>query len=171
MQDNHTSVLGMRDVVAQKGARVTCLTHNKAFKIFTERINSDIVKSEKNTNSLFVYSAQCNFSGLKCPLEWIQKVHNGILNKVNGENSTKWYVLLDAAGFVGTNDLDLSIIKPDFVSISFYKMFGYPTGIGALLIKKSSADVLDKVYYGGGTVNLALSLENFHVKRDELHER
>jgi len=39
-------------------------------------------------------------------------------------------VLLDAAAFVPTNPLDLSVVQPDFVVISFYKMFGYPTGVG-----------------------------------------
>ena len=42
-----------------------------------------------------------------------------------------WDVLLDAAAFVPTNRLDLGAVHPDFVSLSFYKMFGYPTGVGA----------------------------------------
>ena len=29
----------------------------------------------------------------------------------------------------------LSAVKPDFVSVSFYKMFGYPTGVGCLLAR------------------------------------
>ena len=55
--------------------------------------------------------------------------------------------------------------------LSFYKMFGYPTGIGALLVKNDSANVLQKVYYGGGTVDVSLSSEMFHVKRQSLHQR
>ncbi len=41
-----------------------------------------------------------------------------------------------AAAFVPTSKLDLSVHHPDFVSVSFYKIFGYPTGIGCLLVKK-----------------------------------
>lgn len=37
-------------------------------------------------------------------------------------------VLLDAAAYIPTNRLDLSVVKPDFVTMSFYKVFGYPTG-------------------------------------------
>jgi molybdenum cofactor sulfurtransferase len=37
-------------------------------------------------------------------------------------------VLLDAASLVPSNRLDLSRWHPDFVAISFYKIFGYPTG-------------------------------------------
>jgi len=41
-----------------------------------------------------------------------------------------WYTVLDAASLVSTSPLDLSTCKPDFVTISFYKMFGFPTGLG-----------------------------------------
>ena len=50
-----------------------------------------------------------------------------------------WSVLLDAAAFVPTNRLDLSVVKPDFVTVSFYKMFGYPTGVGCLLVAQQRA--------------------------------
>ncbi|XP_053996979.1 molybdenum cofactor sulfurase 1 [Hylaeus anthracinus] len=169
-QDNHTSVLGMREIVAKKGAKITCLSHNNAFKVFCSPLHS-LTSSKQNSNSLFVYPAQCNFSGLKYPLKWIESVHNGMLSNTISNTSTKWYVLLDASAFVSTNDLDLSLYKPDFVCLSFYKMFGYPTGIGALLVKNSSADVLHKVYYGGGTVDVSLSSEMFHVKHQSLHQR
>ena len=63
--------------------------------------------------------------------EWIAKAH-----------SKGWDVLLDAAAFVPTNALDLSQWKPDFVDISFYKMFGLPTGVGALLVRKEKLPLL-----------------------------
>nr|XP_050869088.1 molybdenum cofactor sulfurase 1 [Vespula vulgaris] len=171
MQDNHTSVLGMREVVSQKNVKVTCLSHKHAFQVLEQPVNSSNDNVASDNNSLFVYPAQCNFSGAKYPLKWIQNAHNNVLSSVTGQLNTKWYVLLDAAGFVPTNDLNLSIFKPDFVCISFYKMFGYPTGIGALIVKNSSAHVLEKVYYGGGTVNVSLSSEMFHVKRQNLYQR
>lgn len=70
---------------------------------------------------------------------------------------------LDAAAFVPTNRLDLSKIKPDFVTLSFYKMFGFPTGIGALLIRNNVLSVLEKVYWGGGTVSVASDNRRFNV--------
>lgn len=48
----------------------------------------------------------------------------------------EWKVMLDAAAFVPTQPLDLTQFPADFVSISFYKMFGYPTGLGALLVRR-----------------------------------
>lgn len=161
----------MRDVVAVRGAEVICLGHNQAFQVFDQHSIRREPDEGQSVNSLFVYSAQCNFSGFKYPLEWIEDAHAGALSTFANKPSTRWYVLLDAAGFVSTNNLDLSIFKPDFVCLSFYKMFGYPTGIGALLIKNTSSDVLEKVYYGGGTVDVALSTERFHRKRQVLHQR
>ncbi|XP_011875726.1 PREDICTED: molybdenum cofactor sulfurase [Vollenhovia emeryi] len=171
VQDNHTSVLGMRDVVAGRGAEVICLGHDQAFRTLGERTCRRDPDERQGGNSLFVYSAQCNFSGLKYPLKWIGAAHAGALSALAGGPSTRWYVLLDAAGFAPTNNLDLSVFKPDFVCLSFYKMFGYPTGIGALLVRNASADVLEKVYYGGGTVDVALSSERFHRKRQALCQR
>ena len=78
----------------------------------------------------------------------------------------EWLVLLDAAAFVPTNSLDLSKYKPDFVTMSFYKLFGYPTGVGALLIRNKNLDVLRTLYWGGGTVQIASELTDvavFHV--------
>ena len=52
-------------------------------------------------------------------LEKVEKVKK----KIN-----KWFVFLDAASYVGTNVLDLSLNPADFLAVSFYKMFGFPTG-------------------------------------------
>ena len=47
-------------------------------------------------------------------------------------------MLLDCAAFAPTNRLDLAVWKPDFVALSFYKMFGYPTGVGCLLARREA---------------------------------
>ena len=49
--------------------------------------------------------------------------------------SPGWSVCLDAAAWVSSSPLDLSQYRPDFVVFSFYKLFGYPTGLGALLVR------------------------------------
>ncbi len=71
-------------------------------------------------------------------------------------------MLLDAAAYVPSSRLDLSVVKPDFVTISFYKMFGYPTGIGALLIRWSVFKKLKRPWFAGGTVNFASVQGNGH---------
>lgn len=93
-----------------------------------------------SSNSLFVFPAQCNFSGFKYPLELIAFAQENGFSSIKSElcinrqlimeKKTKrnWFCLLDAASFVGTNQLNLSRWKPDMVALSFYKIFGYPTG-------------------------------------------
>ena len=74
-----------------------------------------------------------------------------------------WHVLLDAAAFVPTNRLDLRALAPDFVVMSFYKMFGYPTGVGCLLVRNETLGVLRRPWFGGGTVNFATVQGCMHV--------
>lgn len=54
------------------------------------------------------------------------------------KKKNNWFCLLDAASFVGTNQLNLSVWKPDMVAVSFYKIFGYPTGTISLAWKAFS---------------------------------
>jgi selenocysteine lyase/cysteine desulfurase len=61
-------------------------------------------------------------------------------------------VLLDASAFAPTNQLDLTSCQPDFVSLSFYKMFGYPTGVGALIARKEALARLSRPWFAGGTI-------------------
>jgi selenocysteine lyase/cysteine desulfurase len=54
-------------------------------------------------------------------------------------------------------------VTPDFVTISFYKMFGYPTGVGCLLIRKATLSRLLRPWFAGGTVNFATVQGRLHV--------
>jgi molybdenum cofactor sulfurtransferase len=60
-----------------------------------------------------------------------------------------WLWLLDASKLASTNSINLtsdfsSQHRPHFVCCSFYKIFGFPTGIGALLVKKTVLPLLKK---------------------------
>ena len=48
-------------------------------------------------------------------------------------------------------------------ALSYYKIFGYPTGLGALLVHKRALPLLlkKKRYFGGGTVAVSLAEEDF----------
>ncbi|KAK8831718.1 hypothetical protein WA577_005033, partial [Blastocystis sp. JDR] len=146
LRENHNSVLGIREFALHNGAK---------FHVINSTDVEDECKapgaeqsSGDEINNLFAYPLEENFSGKMYPKEWI--------NLIQGKNrfhcSGKWYVLLDIAAFAPTHDLDLSKYSADFVVLSFYKMFGFPTGIGALLIRHASAPILNKMYYGGGSV-------------------
>ena len=147
LDDNHTSVVGMREMVKDRGASVFCLSKDsfKSHGAFRSSIRC-------HGNSLFAYPAQSNFSGEKYPLDWINVLkrvgESSVANtkRCHGncqtpeENSHEdarcqgnRYVLLDAAGYVCTSQLDLRRYQPDFVPISFYKIFGFPTGLGEFI--------------------------------------
>ena len=93
---------------------------------------------------LFAYPAQSNFSGVKHPLDWIEKAYD-----------KGWDVMVDCAAYVPTNRMDLSEVKPDIVPLSFYKMFGYPTGVGCLIARKDALKRLNRPWFAGGTITIA----------------
>jgi selenocysteine lyase/cysteine desulfurase len=143
--DNHNSVNGIREFAKAKGAAVsyTPLTMPD-LRLDQESLENSLNNKNSDAHSLFAFPAQSNFSGVKHPLELIPYAQE-----------KGWDVLLDAAAFVAGNPLDLQLWKPEFVCISFYKMFGYPTGIGALLVRKTVLDKLSRPWFAGGTVDFA----------------
>jgi molybdenum cofactor sulfurtransferase len=90
---------------------------------------------------------------------------------VGGGGTTRWCVLLDAAKLAATSPLDLSTCLADFTCVSFYKMFGYPTGLGALIVRRERSALLQRCYFGGGTVGAAIADVRFHVPRSDLAGR
>ncbi len=143
--DNHNSVNGIREFARARGAETIYIP----FEPPDLRFDDDLViryldEARGAHNSLFAYPAQSNFSGVQHPLEWIEAAHE-----------RGWDVIVDCAAFVPTNRLDLSEVKPDFVPISFYKLFGYPTGIGCLLARREACTKLHRPWFSGGTITAA----------------
>jgi selenocysteine lyase/cysteine desulfurase len=142
--DNHNSVNGIREYAHAKGAEVTYIpVALPDMRVDTETLSASLDKGPSGKNNLFAYPAQSNFSSVLHPLEWIERAH-----------AQGWDVLLDAAAFAPTNPLDLSKYKPDFVPLSFYKIFGYPTGIGALLARREVLKKLQRPWFAGGTITV-----------------
>ncbi|MBK8782268.1 MAG: aminotransferase class V-fold PLP-dependent enzyme [Anaerolineales bacterium] len=143
--DNHNSVNGIREFAHARGAEVTYIpVILPEMRVDASQLSLELARPSTAGHNLFAFPAQSNFSSVKHPLEWIELAH-----------SHGWDVLLDAAAFVPTNKLDLSKVKPDFVPISFYKIFGYPTGLGALIARKSALAKLHRPWFAGGTITVA----------------
>lgn len=62
-----------------------------------------------------------------------------------------YHTLLDAAALAPTSLVSLMDTPVDAMAVSFYKMFGYPTGVGALVVKKSFLAQLRRPWFAGGT--------------------
>jgi len=143
--DNHNSVNGIREFAHAKGAEVIYIpVALPEMRADLKSLETALHSGQAGENNLFAYPAQSNFSSVMHPLEWIEQAH-----------ALGWDVLLDAAAFAPTNRLDLSTYKPDFVPLSFYKMFGYPTGVGALLARRSALKKLHRPWFAGGTITVA----------------
>jgi selenocysteine lyase/cysteine desulfurase len=143
--DNHNSVNGIREFAHARGADVTYIPIALPdMRVDASHLDRELARPSKGGHNLFAYPAQSNFSSVQHPLEWIGEAHK------NG-----WDVLLDAAAFVPANKLDLSVVKPDFVPVSFYKMFGYPTGLGALIARSDALAKLHRPWFAGGTITVA----------------
>ena len=144
--DNHNSVNGVREYARRAGAAVRCALLDTDGRI-DERVFAD-------RSGLFAFPAQSNFSGARYPLELVSVA-----------KATGYAVLLDAASYAPTSALDLRSVSPDFIAISFYKMFGYPTGVGALLARRDSLSLLRRPWFAGGTVEHVTVREPSHVLR------
>ena len=168
----HTSLVGVREL-ASGGSR--CFMNDGAVEDWIvqrglRHWDHDGLQNDKV--EMFAYPAQSNMNGRRLPLSW-----SGKLRDATQDTKQETYVLMDASALCTTAQLDLSDHKtaPDFVALSFYKIFGYPD-LGALIVRKSSGHVLTgRRYFGGGTVDMVTVEEkeqqSWHAtKREALHE-
>jgi molybdenum cofactor sulfurtransferase len=150
--DNHNSVNGIREFARARGAMVRYLPIvAPELRVDQRTLGAALSVARPGGNNLFAYPAQSNFTGVQHPLEWIEQAH-----------ARGWDVLLDAAAFAPTNRLDLSRWHPDYVDISFYKIFGYPTGVGCLLVRKRALRKLRRPWYSGGTIAFSSVMGDGH---------
>lgn len=154
--DNHNSVNGIREFAAHHGAEVVYTSVIPPdLRLDAARLEANLAALDPAHPHLFAYPAQSNFSGVQHDLGWVAKA-----------KALGWDVLLDAAAFAPSNPLDLSAVQPDFVSLSFYKMFGYPTGVGALIARRDAIARLRRPWFAGGTITLATVAPNKHYLHD-----
>jgi selenocysteine lyase/cysteine desulfurase len=143
--DNHNSVNGIREFCRSKRCRVSYVPITLPdMRVNDSELSDFLATKSRGGARLFAYPAQSNFSGVQHPLEWIELAHE-----------RGWDVVLDAAAFTPTNILDLRRWHPDFVSQSFYKMFGYPTGVGCLVARRAALAKLRRPWFSGGTISVA----------------
>jgi selenocysteine lyase/cysteine desulfurase len=135
--DNHNSVNGLREFAARAGADVTYLPLRDDLRLH----HPEAQLAQTGAPGLFAFPAQSNFSGAQHPLSLVRYAQD-----------LGWRVLLDAAAYVPAHALSLRRCPADFVAVSFYKMFGYPTGVGALIARRDALAALRRPWFAGGTV-------------------
>ncbi|MER6268532.1 aminotransferase class V-fold PLP-dependent enzyme [Streptomyces sp900105755] len=149
--DNHNSVNGLREYARTRGAATVYVPglHLDAGRL---RAALSPPGPGRGAGGLLAYPAQSNFTGVQHSLDWIAAAR-----------SHGYDVLLDAAAFAPTNVLDLSRHHPDFTAVSWYKVFGHPTGIGSLIARREALAKLRRPWFSGGTIYAVSAQAQWHV--------
>lgn len=172
--DSHNSLLGISEFAKSKNAcsggfgfKGDSLSYD--WDDFVGRIKA-MGGSKKNNGKarkLIGIPGESNASGLK---------HN-VRRYVDYAHKNGFEAIVDAAALAPTSNIDMEKLgKPNFMSISFYKIFGYPTGIGCLIAKRSSLNGFQKPWFAGGTVRfVGVSSNNvvplkYDTTRHEMYE-
>ena len=169
--DSHTSLVGVRETA---GGYSRCFMSDREVEDWIHARQSQSFQDrnlqEPSTHEgirLFAYPAQSNMNGRRLPLGWSGSIRS------SNTPSSQVFTLLDAAAYVTTAQLDLCDPDnaPDFIALSFYKIFGFPD-LGALIVRKASGHVLsERRYFGGGTVDMVINGTNNGTNTDAWHAK
>ena len=144
--DCHNSVLGITQFAGQKKARTAGFGFLKKSLCYDWEDYKKCLKKlgrGRKAPGLVAFPGESNTSGLK---------HN-VSKYANQAHQQGWDVCVDVAAYAPTTPIDVDDLgKPEFLAMSFYKIFGYPTGVGCLVVKRSAARKLNKPWFAGGTV-------------------
>ena len=150
--DNHNSINGIREYARAAQAPVRILPLDTELRL--EHPEQHLKMAENHATGLLALPAQSNFSGVRHPLKLVQFAKD-----------LGYDVLLDVAAYVPSQALSLKRCPADFAVLSFYKLFGYPTGLGALVMRRDALKKLRRPWFAGGTVRYA----SVHANVPRLH--
>jgi molybdenum cofactor sulfurtransferase len=164
--DCHNSVIGVRETTDDNHY---CFRNDAEVEQWLAGTSS---QNDNNTLGLFAYPARSNMTGRRLSLSW-----PGILRRSTHLSHQDTYSPLDAAALATSYPLNKVFSAPesapDFTTLSFYKIFGYPD-LGALVVRKASGRILQwgRKYFGGGTVEAVtvLGKRPWFKNRGILHE-
>jgi selenocysteine lyase/cysteine desulfurase len=138
--DNHNSLNGVREYARRASAPVVHIPLDDELRLAAGTDTLAAIGNRRGAK-LFAFPAQSNFSGVRHPLSLVDVAHQ-----------CGFDVLLDAAAFLPSAALSLRAQRPAFVALSFYKLFGFPTGLGALVARRDALARLRRPWFAGGTV-------------------
>ena len=151
--DAHNSVNGMREFARAAGASMRYVGLDEALRPLDP--TAALRAGGRGAPALFSHPAQSNFSGVQHP-----SAH------ARAARSLGYHVLVDAASYAPTHPISIDELSADFVALSFYKMFGYPTGVGALVARHDALALLRPSWFAGGTVEFASVQNELHRLRE-----
>ncbi|CAA6663375.1 unnamed protein product [Spirodela intermedia] len=148
----------------RRGAKATAADFSwPSLRIRSASLNKTIISKRKNAKNrgLMIFPLQSMISGARYSYQWMR------LAQENG-----WHVALDACA-MGPKDMDtfgISLIQPDFLICSFFKIFGEnPAGFAALLVRRSSGSIVESsmtTARSAGIVSIVPARAPSHLRRD-----
>ncbi|MET3663441.1 aminotransferase class V-fold PLP-dependent enzyme [Caulobacter sp. 1776] len=149
--DNHNSVNGVGEYARRAGAPVAVLPLDPELRLDRggERLRAAVLA---HGPGLFAFPQQSNFSGVR---------HDLVL--VDIAQALGCEVMIDAASAGPYGGLSLRRHPAEFVACSFYKLFGLPTGVGALIAKRSALARLRRPWFAGGAVDFVSIAHGRHA--------
>ncbi|XP_057950227.1 molybdenum cofactor sulfurase isoform X2 [Malania oleifera] len=189
--ENHNSVVGIREYALHQGAAAFAMdiedadcccavsgSKTPSFRVtkhpIQRRTEARFLEEEPigKAYNLFAFPSECNFSGVRFSLDLVKIIKEDARRLLGSSPYCEgcWMVLIDAAKGCSTEPPDLSEFPADFVVVSFYKLFGYPTGLGALIIRNEAANLFKKTYFSGGTVAASIADIDFVKRREGVEE-
>nr|GAT51503.1 cysteine desulfurase [Mycena chlorophos] len=162
--DSHNSVHGIRQFAASRGARVSYIPATPTGGFDASVAKNILLRNRPRAKdaapALFALTGQSNITNAKLPLSMLDYA-----------KSQGYHTLLDAAALAATSSISLDNSSVDAMAVSFYKMFGYPTGVGALVIKKAFLVKLKRPWFAGGTVDVVQVPGTIMTRSAILHEQ
>ncbi|KAL1751506.1 pyridoxal phosphate-dependent transferase [Schizophyllum commune] len=164
--DSHNSVNGIRQYARACGAQVQYISSTFNGGLIDAEAKSVLLRTRprhrdgQQPMSLFGYTGQSNVSN-----------HKPSLDIIKYASALGYHTLLDAAALVPTSTFSLAEFPVDAMAISFYKMFGFPTGVGALIVKTSFLGHLRRPWFSGGSVNVVQVPGSLVTMSTHPHER
>jgi molybdenum cofactor sulfurtransferase len=149
LKDAHTSLLGIRQLAA-------------TYAEFEDDIRNADLSMSKTRPVLVSWLGQSNFSGQRYPsAEWTRYLRS---------THPRVFTLIDASALSTTAPPNLTEIQPDFVCMSFYKIFGHPD-LGALIVRKEAGNrfFARRRYFGGGTIETVAPSKLYVGRMKDLH--
>ncbi|TDL16451.1 PLP-dependent transferase [Rickenella mellea] len=160
--DSHNSLNGIRKFASDGGARIRYLRSGRHGGFDEAEVKSVLSDHSPSDCSpcLFGLTGLSNISNSKYPLSLSAYAQ-----------SLGYHTILDAAALAATSPISLEDNPVDAMAISFYKMFGFPTGVGALVVKESFLKVLKRPWFSGGTVDVVQVPGSLVTMTHDSHEQ
>ncbi len=153
----HTSLIGIRDLAEATDRRSTVV----------ETVDLLEQTATKRKISLIGIPAQDNATGQRF-VDCVRQLCSARASFLEAS-----CILVDAAAYLSASQaFPLASFDyetaPDFLACSLYKVLGHPTGIGCLVVKRSSWHRLSrKRYHGGGTLDAYTPLDHWKQPRKD----